>query len=213
MLKILFAITLSAYNTGWLIMLYWIFRYELMSSCWKETPLMRPKFSKIASQLKSFLREVKVINDCIKKVSASSRSFTSRDYTYLSLYSSNVPFFSHSVHLLDLPIRPSIHPFIRSSIHPFIYSFNHPFIHKESIMFHLCPFLTSIHIQLLLTVLFNLLESQGLIRYSSNSLQRTYINITEDNNAVWWCFFMLKQTPRLIILIIRCRVHTVQYLK
>ena len=125
MLKILLAITLSAYNTGWLIMLYWIFRYELMSSCWKETPLMRPKFSKIASQLKSFLREVKVINDCIKKVSASSRSFTSRDYTYLSLYSSNVPFFSHSVHLLDLPIRPSIHPFI--------YSFNHPFIHTESI--------------------------------------------------------------------------------
>ncbi|CAH3103554.1 unnamed protein product [Pocillopora meandrina] len=33
--------------------------YELMSSCWKENPLMRPKFSKIASQLKSFLREVK----------------------------------------------------------------------------------------------------------------------------------------------------------
>ena len=153
---------------------------------------MRPKFSKIASQLKSFLREVKVINDCIKKVSTSSRSFTSRDYTYLSLHLSNVPFFSHSVHLLDLPIhqsihpfiRSSIHPFIRSSIHPFIYSFNHPFIHKESIMFHLCPFLTSIHIQLLLTVLFNLLESQGLIRYSSNSLQRTYINITEDNNEV-----------------------------
>ena len=104
-----------------------------MSSCWKEIPLMRPKFSKIASQLKSFLREVKVINDCIKKVSISSRSFTSRDYTYLSLYLSNVPFFSHSVHLLDLPIRPSIHPFIRSSIHPFIYSFNHPFIHTESI--------------------------------------------------------------------------------
>ncbi|XP_066019356.1 tyrosine-protein kinase receptor Tie-1-like [Pocillopora verrucosa] len=33
--------------------------YELMSSCWKENPLMRPKFSKIASQLRSFLREVK----------------------------------------------------------------------------------------------------------------------------------------------------------
>ena len=160
-----------------------------MSSCWKENPLMRPKFSKIASQLKSFLREVKVINDCIKKVSTSSRSFTSRDYTYLSLYSSNVPFFSHSVHLLDLPIRPSIHPFIRSSIHPFIYSFNYPFIHPESIHYipslpfpDFTPNLILIHIQPMLTILFNLLQSQGLIRYSSNSLQKTYINITEDSN-------------------------------
>nr|XP_058944467.1 fibroblast growth factor receptor 3-like isoform X1 [Pocillopora verrucosa] len=33
--------------------------YELMSSCWKENPLMRPAFSRIAQQLKNFLREVK----------------------------------------------------------------------------------------------------------------------------------------------------------
>ncbi|CAH3103741.1 unnamed protein product [Pocillopora meandrina] len=33
--------------------------YELMSSCWKENPLMRPAFSQIAQQLKNFLREVK----------------------------------------------------------------------------------------------------------------------------------------------------------
>ena len=128
-----------------------------MSSCWKENPLMRPKFSKIASQLKSFLREVKVINDCIKKVSTSSRSFTSRDYTYLSLYSSNVPFFRHSVHLLDLPIRSSIHPFIRSSIHPFIYSFNHPFIHTESI--HYVPSLPFPDINLYSTIVNSLIQS------------------------------------------------------
>ncbi|XP_066023936.1 fibroblast growth factor receptor 4-like isoform X2 [Pocillopora verrucosa] len=33
--------------------------YELMSSCWKENPLMRPAFSQIAQRLKNFLREVK----------------------------------------------------------------------------------------------------------------------------------------------------------
>lgn len=33
--------------------------YELMSSCWKENPMMRPAFSQIAQQLKNFLREVK----------------------------------------------------------------------------------------------------------------------------------------------------------
>ncbi|XP_022803446.1 fibroblast growth factor receptor 1-like [Stylophora pistillata] len=33
--------------------------YELMSSCWKENPLMRPTFYEITKQLKNLLREVK----------------------------------------------------------------------------------------------------------------------------------------------------------
>ena len=166
-------------------MLYWIFRYELMSSCWKENPLMRPKFSKIASQLKSFLREVKVINMIVSK-----------RYPSLPVVSPLVIMcpFSASQYICSTSL--SVHPFIRSSIQPFIYSFNYPFIHPESIHYvpslpfpDFTPNLILIHIQPLLTILFNLLEIQGLIRYSSNSLQRTYINITEDNNEeVWWCF-------------------------
>ena len=149
-----------------------------MSSCWKENPLMRPKFSKIASQLKSFLREVKVINMIVSK-----------RYPSLPVVSPLVIMcpFSASQYICSTSL--SVHPFIRSSIQPFIYSFNYPFIHPESIHYvpslpfpDFTPNLILIHIQLLLTILFNLLESQGLIRYSSNSLQRTYINITEDNN-------------------------------
>ena len=193
-------------------MLYWIFRYELMSSCWKENPLMRPKFSKIASQLKSFLREVKVINMIVSKrysplsvvsplviihiwayIRQQVCPFSASQYicsTSLSVH----PFIRPSIHPFIRPsihpfIRSSIHPFIRSSIHPFIYSFNYPFIHPESIHYipslpfpDFTPNLILIHIQPLLTILFNLLQSQGLIRYSSNSLQKTYINITEDSN-------------------------------
>ena len=151
-----------------------------MSSCWKENPLMRPKFSKIASQLKSFLREVKVINMIVSK-----------RYPSLPVVSPLVIMcpFSASQYIGSTSL--SVHPFIRSSIQPFIYSFNYPFIHPESIHYvpslpfpDFTPNLILIHIQPLLTILFNLLEIQGLIRYSSNSLQRTYINITEDNNEV-----------------------------
>ena len=151
-----------------------------MSSCWKENPLMRPKFSKIASQLKSFLREVKVINMIVSK-----------RYPSLPVVSPLVIMcpFSASQYICSTSL--SVHPFIRSSIQPFIYSFNYPFIHPESIHYvpslpfpDFTPNLILIHIQPLLTILFNLLEIQGLTRYSSNSLQRTYINITEDNNEV-----------------------------
>ena len=173
-------------------MLYWIFRYELMSSCWKENPLMRPKFSKIASQLKSFLREVKVINMIVSERYLPLPVVSPLVIIHIWAYIRQMCPFSATQSICSTSL--SAHLFIHSSVHLFIHSSIHLTIHSSiqnpSIMFHLCPFLTSIHIQLLLTVLFNLLESQGLIRYSSNSLQRTYINITEDNNEVWWCFFL-----------------------
>ena len=175
-------------------MLYWIFRYELMSSCWKENPLMRPKFSKIASQLKSFLREVKVINMIVSERYPPLPVVSPLVIIHIWAYIRQMCPFSTTQSICSTSL--SAHLFIHSSVHLFIHSSIHLTIHSSiqnpSIMFHLCPFLTSIHIQLLLTVLFNLLESQGLIRYSSNSLQRTYINITEDNNEVWWCFFYVK---------------------
>ena len=184
-------------------MLYWIFRYELMSSCWKENPLMRPKFSKIASQLKSFLREVKVINVIVSERYPSLPVVSPLVIIHIWAYiRQRVCPFSASQYICSTSlsvhpfIRPSIHPFIRSSIHPFIYSFHYPFIHPESIHYipslpfpDFTPNLILIHIQPLLTILFNPLQSQGLIRYSSNSLQKTYINITEDSyEEVWWCF-------------------------
>ena len=175
-------------------MLYWIFRYELMSSCWKENPLMRLKFSKIASQLKSFLREVKVIDMIVSERYPPLPVVSPLVIIHIWAYIRQMCPFSATQSICSTSL--SAHLFIHSSVHLFIHSSIHLTIHSSiqnpSIMFHLCPFLTSIHIQLLLTVLFNLLESQGLIRYSSNSLQRTYINITEDNNEVWWCFFYVK---------------------
>ena len=128
-----------------------------MSSCWKENPLMRPKFSKIASQLKSFLREVKVINMIVSKrypslpvvsplvimcpFSASQYICSTSPSVHPFIRSSIHPFIRSSIHPF---IRSSIHPFIRPSTHPFIYSFNYPFIHPESIHYYLCPFLTSL---------------------------------------------------------------------
>ena len=112
--------------------LYLIFRYELMSSCWKENPLMRPAFSQIAQQLKNFLREVKVINGCIQKLSISSLPFAFLKIIsalffllpfihYASLYPSMDPSVTLSVLLINL-LSPTaaIHSSIRKHSHPSI---------------------------------------------------------------------------------------------
>ena len=106
------------------------FRYELMSSCWKENPLMRPAFSQIAQQLKNFLREVKVINGCIQKLSISSLPFAFLKIisalffllpfiNYASLYPSMDPSVTLSVLLINL-LSPTaaIHSSIRKHSHP-----------------------------------------------------------------------------------------------
>ena len=155
MIKVLFAITLLAYNSGCLIMLYWIFRYELMSSCWKENPLMRPKFSKIASQLKSFLREVKVINMIVSKRYSPLPVVSPLVIIHIWAYiRQQVCPFSASQYICSTSL--SVHPFIHSSVHLFIHLSVHLFIHSSihltihssiqnpSIIFHLCPFLTSL---------------------------------------------------------------------
>ena len=102
-----------------------------MSSCWKENPLMRPAFSQIAQQLKNFLREVKVINGCIWKLSISSfLSLFSKLYLpssssfHLFIFASLHPFMNPSVTLSVLLINllsstAAIHPSIRTHSHPF----------------------------------------------------------------------------------------------
>ena len=102
-----------------------------MSSCWKENPLMRPAFSQIAQQLKNFLREVKVINGCIWKLSISSflslfsklylpSSSSFHLFIFASLHSSMDPSVTLSVLLINL-LSPTaaIDPSIRTHSHPF----------------------------------------------------------------------------------------------
>ena len=101
------------------------FRYELMSSCWKENPLMRPAFSQIAQQLKNFLREVKVINGCIQKLSISSLPFA-----FLKIISA-LFFLLLFIHLcFPSPFHGSLCHSVSSSDKPFISNCSYPLIHS-----------------------------------------------------------------------------------
>ena len=91
---------------------------------------MRPAFSQIAQQLKNFLREVKVINGCIWKLSISSflslfsklylpSSSSFHLFIFASLHSSMDPSVTLSVLLINL-LSPTaaIDPSIRTHTHP-----------------------------------------------------------------------------------------------
>ena len=167
MLKILFAITLSAYNTRCLIMLYWIFRYELMSSCWKENPLMRPKFSKIASQLKSFLREVKVINMIVSERYPPLPVVSPLVIIHIWAYIRQMCPFSATQSICSTSL--SAHLFIHSSVHLFIHSSIHLTIHSSIQNPSIIIFALSwLHSQLYINS-YSTIQVNNLIQSSRNS--------------------------------------------
>ena len=151
---------------------------------------MRPAFSQIAQQLKNFLREVKVINGCIQKVS-------SLPFAVLKIISA-LFFLLPFIHLyFPSPFHESLCHFVSPSDKPFIVNCSYPPIHsytQSSFPVYLYdlifrPFLLLLvpksildQIQFLYVVSIIIQIFLGLI-YSNDLIQRTYTNITEVNDG------------------------------